>query len=180
MSIDLQEPMKGIESARIALDEFHATQDEFTEFFGDVFDQLQTLSLELFARHKCLEISTEQKAESEESLVGFREELHRSIEQLQQLHGQLQADQQETQQSWTEIRAGYQRFLDDHAELREIREGFRQITGEFSGIKADAQRERQHLHESYANVENQLSRLSTMTAALAEAGPGTAEQRPAN
>ena len=173
MSIDLQEPLGGIESAGIALDEFHATQDEFTEFFGDVFDQLQALSLELFARHKCLEVSTEQKAESEETLGGFREELHRSIEELQQLHGQLQADQQETQQSWTEIRAGYQRFLDDHADLREIREGFRQIAGEFSGIKEDVQRERQDLHELYANVESQLSRLSTLTAELA-GGPGTA------
>ena len=75
------------------------------------------------------------------------------------MHAQLQADQQETQESWTEIRAGYQRFLDDHADLREIREGFRQIAGEFAGIKEDVQRERTDLHELYAKVESQLSRL---------------------
>jgi chromosome segregation ATPase len=169
VSVDLQEPLGGIESGRIALDEFRATQDEFTEFFGDVFDQLQALSLELFARHKCLEVSTERKSESAETLSGFREELHRAIETLQQLHGQLQADQQETQRSWVEIRAGYQQFLDDHAELREIREGIRQITGEFSGIKEDVDRERKDLHELYASVESQLARLSTLTAELAEA-----------
>ncbi|MEI8375133.1 MAG: hypothetical protein WCJ35_20120 [Planctomycetota bacterium] len=172
MSIDPQEPLGDIESACIALDEFRVTQDECTDFFGDVFDQLQALSLELFARHKCLVVSTEQKAESEVTLVGFREEIHRSLEGLEQLHGQLQADQQETQRSWAEIRAGYQRFLDDHADLREVREGFRQIAGEFSGIKEDVQRDRKDLHELYASVENQLSRLSTWTAELTEAQAG--------
>lgn len=167
MSVDLQEPMDGVESTGIALDEFHATQDEFNEFFGDVFDQLQCLSLELFARHKCLEASTELKAEAEEALVGVRKQFHGTFEELQQLHGQLLADRQETQQSWAEIRAGCQRFLDDHADLREIREGFRQITTEFSGVKEDLQRERNDLHVLCANVEGQLSRLSALTAELA-------------
>jgi DNA repair exonuclease SbcCD ATPase subunit len=161
--------MGDVESARVDLDEFRATQDEFTEFFGDVFDQLQCLSLELFARHKCLEVSAGQKLESEETLAGFREDLLRLMQELQQLHGRLQADQQETQQSWGEIRAGYQRFLDDHTELGEIRDSFRQIADEFSGIKEDVQRERKDLHELCASVESQLSRLSSLTAELGEA-----------
>ncbi len=169
VSTDLQEPLGSVDSADIALGEFRTTQDEFTEFFGDVFDQLQALSLELFARHKCLEVSTQQKTESDQTLSGFREELLRSIDKLQELHAQLQADQQETQQSWTEIRAGYQRFLEDHADLREIREGFRQIAGEFTGIKEDVRRERADLQGLYAKVESQLSLLSTVAAELAEA-----------
>ncbi len=168
MSIDLQEPLAGGESAGIALDEFRATQDEFTDIFGEVFDQLQALSLELFARHKCLEVSAEQKSASEQTLSSFREELQHSIGGLQQLHGQLQADQQVTQESWTEIRAGYQRFLDDHAELREIRDGCRRIADEFAGIKEDVQRERTDLHGLYASVESQLARLTTLTAGLTD------------
>jgi DNA repair exonuclease SbcCD ATPase subunit len=181
VSFDLQEPAArasfspstveraedGIESARMALDEFHGTHDEFTAFFGDVFDQLQGLSLELFARHRCLEASAEQKSEADETL-GIREEFQRSVEQLQLLHGQLQAGQQETQQGWVEIRAGYQRFVDDQADLREIRDNFRQLTGEFSGIKEDVQRERKALQDLCANVESQLTRLSSLTAELAE------------
>ena len=139
MSVDLQEPL-GSDSARTALDEFRATQDECTEFFGDVFDQLQTLSLELFARHKCLEAGTIQKSASEETRAGFREMFQRTIEELRQLHGHFQADRQEAQQNWTEIRAGYQRFLDDRADLREMREGFRRMAGEFSGIKEELKR----------------------------------------
>ena len=91
------------------------------------------------------------------------------IEDLQKLHTQLQAEHQLTQQGWTDIRAGHQQFLDDHADLREIREGFRQITAEFSGIKGDVERERNDLHKLYAAVESQLSRMTTMTTALTEA-----------
>jgi hypothetical protein len=139
VSVDLQEPL-GVEPARIALDEFRATQDEYSEFFGDVFDQLQALSLELFARHKCLEAGTQPKPESEESFVGLRQEFHHWIEELQQLHGQFQADQQETQKGWAEIRAGCQPFLDEHADLRQICKHFRQITGDLYGIKKELKR----------------------------------------
>ena len=144
------------------LDKFCTTQDESTESFAEVFDQLQALSLDLFARHKCLEVNTQQKSESDKALSGL-------IEDLQKLHAQLQAEHQQTQQGWTDIRAGHQQFLDDHADLREIREGFRQITAEFSGIKGDVERERNDLHKLYAAVESQLSRMTTMTTALTEA-----------
>ena len=175
MSIDLQQPLGGVESADIALDEFRATQEECSEFFGDLFDQLQILSLELFARHKCLEISTQQKSEDDETILGVREEFQRSIGKLQELHGQLHADRQETHHGWAEILAGYQQFFDGLADLREIREGLRQIAGEFSGIKEDVRRERTDLHELYAKVERQLSLLSSVTAELA-----AAQARPAN
>lgn len=122
MSVDPRQS-QGVEPACIALDEFRVTQDECTEFFGEMFDQLQALSLELFARHKCLEAGTEQKVESAKTLVRCREEFRRSTEELQRLHAQFQADQQETQRSWAEIRAG-----------------IRQMAGEFSGIKEELKR----------------------------------------
>jgi chromosome segregation ATPase len=169
VSVELQKPAGGVESAHDSMEEFRATQDEFTEFFGDVFDQLQCLSLELFARHKCLEAGTGQKLESEQTFAAVRDDFHRLIEELQQLHGRLQAAEQETQQSWAQIRAGYQQFQGDQAELREIREACRQLCAEFSAIKEDVQRERQDLHELYANVEGQLSRLAGLATELAEA-----------
>ncbi len=150
----------------MALDDFRGAQDEYTTFFGDVFDQIQNLSLELFARHKCLEASAEQKLEADRTLAGVRDEFQRAIEQLQQLQGHVQSGQQEAGQNWGEIRAAYQRFLDEQAELRE---GVRQIAGEFAGIKEDVQRERKEVHDLYANVESQLARLSTLTAELVEA-----------
>ena len=41
VSTNLQEPSGGAEPAGIALGEIRATQDEYAEFFGSVFDQLQ-------------------------------------------------------------------------------------------------------------------------------------------
>jgi len=168
VSVDLQEPAGDLDSACIELDEFSATQDEFTEFFGEVFDQLQCLSLELFARHKCLELAAGQKAESAEALAGLREELQPLMQALQQLHGQIQVDQQATQQGWTEIRAGYQQFVDDHAEMREVRESLRQIAGEFSQIKEDMLRERKDRDGLQAKIESQLAQFSSSTAELAQ------------
>jgi DNA repair exonuclease SbcCD ATPase subunit len=168
VSVELQEPV-GIEPAQTALAEIRATQDEFSEFFGDVFDELQTLSLELFARHKCLEVGAGQKAAVENSVIGCREEFLRAIDQLQQLHGQFQADREESQQSWTEIRLGYQKFADDHAELRELRESLQQLLAEFSGTKNDVEQQRKRLQELCANVEDRLARLTSLAAELAEA-----------
>ena len=51
----LHEPPSASDSPRIALAEIRAARDDYSRFFGDMFDQLQTLSLEMFGRHKCLE-----------------------------------------------------------------------------------------------------------------------------
>jgi chromosome segregation ATPase len=153
--------MDGIETVDALLDECGATQGESSTSFAEVFDQLQVMSLDLFARHKCLEVSTQQKAESDKSFGGL-------IEELQKLCGQLQADRQLTQQEWTDIRAGHQKFLDGHAELREIRDGFQQVTAEFSRIKGEVESERNDLHKLCAEVESHVSQLTTATTALAE------------
>jgi chromosome segregation ATPase len=162
MSADLKEPMDGIESAEAVLEECPAVQDESTTSLAEVFDQLQELSLDLFARHKCLEVSTQQKSESENALGGL-------VEELQKLHGELLTDHQLTQQGWTDIRAGHQQFLDGHAELREIRDGLREVVVEFSRIKAEVERERNDLQKLCAEAEGHLSQLTTAAAALSEA-----------
>lgn len=91
MSIELQEPK--VEAARAALDEFHATQDECNEFFGDVFDQIHAMSLELFARHKCLESNTDKdqrKPAAEGPTVASSREFQRAIKQLQRLSASME------------------------------------------------------------------------------------------
>ena len=125
MSVDLKEPKDAIESAEALLNECSALQDESSTSFAEVFDQLQVLSLDLFTRHKCLEVSTQQKSESEKSLGSL-------VEELQRLHGELLTDHQSARQGWTDIRAGHQQFLDGHAELREIRDGLKQAVAEFA------------------------------------------------
>jgi hypothetical protein len=87
----LQEPDEAAD-ALAALDELRATQEECDEFFGGIFDELQTLSLELFARHKCLETSAAPKDASspdDESLAACRDDFRRAVEQLQHLSSSI-------------------------------------------------------------------------------------------
>ena len=76
----------------MALDEFRATQDEFSEFFGDVFDQLQALSLELFSRHKCLEVVHEQKRLAGQQQAELAAELNRMRSLLETLADQVRGE----------------------------------------------------------------------------------------
>ncbi len=82
MSTELQEP-EGVEAAQAALDEFRQSHDECNEFFGGVFDELQSLSLELFARHKCQEQNNGKKSTVDASLAACREEVRFAVEQIQ-------------------------------------------------------------------------------------------------
>jgi chromosome segregation ATPase len=84
VSTELQEP-EGVEAAQAALDDFRASHDECNEFFGGVFDELQSLSLELFARHKCQELNNGQKSTADASLAACREEVRYAVEQIQQV-----------------------------------------------------------------------------------------------
>ncbi len=84
MSTELQEP-DGVLAAHAALDEFRANHDECNEFFGNIFDELQSLSLELFARHKCQELNNGRKSTADASLAACREEVRYAVEQIQQV-----------------------------------------------------------------------------------------------
>jgi DNA repair exonuclease SbcCD ATPase subunit len=82
VSTEQQEP-DGVGAAQAALEEFRASHDECNEFFGGVFDELQSLSLELFARHKCQELNNERKSTADASLAACREEVRCAVDQIQ-------------------------------------------------------------------------------------------------
>jgi chromosome segregation ATPase len=84
VSTELQEP-EGVEPAQAALDEFRQSHDECNEFFGGVFDELQSLSLELFARHKCQEANNGRQSGADTVLAACREEVRGAVEQIQQV-----------------------------------------------------------------------------------------------
>ena len=90
MSTELQEP-DGVLAAQAALDEFRANHDECNEFFGNIFDELQSLSLELFARHKCQEQNNGKKSTVDASLAACREEVRFAVEQIQQVSEKVES-----------------------------------------------------------------------------------------
>ncbi len=84
MSTELQAP-EDADAARAALDELLTSHDECNEFFGDVFDQIQALSLELFARQKCQELNSGQQFAADATVAACREEFSRATDQIRQL-----------------------------------------------------------------------------------------------
>ncbi len=166
VAIELQEHLGGIESAHEALEGIRSTHDEFTDFFGDVFDQLQDFSLELYARHKCQELGTQQQIESDEFLTCYRDDFRRCLEQLQTMHADFQSDQEQSRQSWREIRSEFQQFINDRSELQEARNDFRRIATELSAMTVELQHERTDQHELYRGIEGQMAQLAALAAEM--------------
>ncbi len=77
MSDDLLESSGGIVSADSVIDELRAAQEAYSEFFGDVFDQFQAISLDLLARHKNLESLGQQQAVAMQQQAELTDELKR-------------------------------------------------------------------------------------------------------
>jgi chromosome segregation ATPase len=141
---ELSEPVAGLEPAPDALDAIGSTHEEFENFFGDVFDQLQSLSLELFARHKCLELVGEQKEREQAAEADHQQHFEAVVGELQQLRGAVtRAD--------------------------EFRDEFRRAWAEFHTDQEERRRERTELHGMQEAIEGHLARLAAIAAELADA-----------
>ena len=95
MSDDFPMSTVGVDTTVSVLDEIHAAEAEFSEFFGGVFDQLHALSLELYARHKGLEAIAEKQSPAGRQQVEIAdqlESLRRLVENLADPCSQRQAN----------------------------------------------------------------------------------------
>jgi chromosome segregation ATPase len=112
-----------VETAASALGALETSHEEFEDFFGDVFDQLQSLSLELFARHKCLELGAQHQAEQEAAVTQREAHFQELLEQLRQLHEQARQSAGEQQQAWTDFRTSHEEEWTGHrSELHSLQE----------------------------------------------------------
>lgn len=178
MSIDISEAELILDYPDDALSELRTTQSDYENFFGDLFDQLQSLSLELFARHKCLELNA--RTQADEAATG--EDQHRALrecmEGLRQMQAEVRLAHEQTRQVWDQISTAQQQFLSQHAELRGAQEELRQIAVEFRGLKEDRDQDRLELRQGQEAIQEHLRRLAGVAAELAEArttGPQTDE-----
>ena len=139
---DLRDPSDGVESADIALDEFRATQDEFTDILRR---RVRSAPGTVAGTLRAAQVPGNQQR-TEIGVGGNARRLPRRVAPLDAKDFSSctancrPISRRRNRVAPRKIRAGYQRFLDDHADLREIRESFRQIADEFAGIKEDVQR----------------------------------------
>jgi chromosome segregation ATPase len=158
-----------LESARGALDEFDAGQDDFERFFGHVFDELQSLSLELFARHKCLELATGQQEQQATAAAESRGQFQLLLDEMQQARTECRAGREETQQAWAQWQAAHDTARREQAELRDFQEEMRRAWTEFRAAQDETQKHRAELHDVQQSVQEHLARLAAVAAELAEA-----------
>ena len=161
MSVDSSGNAADLEYAHDALGELRTVHDEFESFFGEVFDELQTLSMDLFARHKCLEHAAGRQALRPEA-GSPQQQLGRWIDELRRAHAQILAGHQETQHAWGEL-CDTQRQL-----LRDL---------ESAGRQAAQQREsfaetRRATVQQQAELAAELQRVRSLVESLIDRGSG--------
>ncbi len=157
------------EPPRDALAELRSTRDDFSQFFGDVFDQLQTLSLEMFARHKSLETAahlTTGVTDAEPASVlnsQVKHEIERCLEELKRTHATLLAQGNHWQQTHADLGAARRQISDELAEVQAIRRQVAEMAGQFTEIKTELWHNHNALAALSERVEQQLSLLRTLT-----------------
>jgi chromosome segregation ATPase len=166
---DLSEPIADLDCAADALGALETTHEEFDNFFGDVFDQLQSLSLELFARHKCLELRTQHQEEQETTIAEHQQQFQQLLEELRQLRGDMQRSAEEQQHAQAEFRTAQEGSQQERAGLHDVQEELRRAWAEFHAAQEELQRQRGDLRETQTALEEHLARLAATAAELAEA-----------
>jgi len=132
--IELSEPESCVSSVQSAFGSLRVQQTELTGFFDDAFNQLEALSLELLARHKCLELSTQHRAEQEAAGGEHERRFGECLEEVRKLGAEVRSSHEEAKQVWAEVSAAHQKLLQDRAGLHETREEARRISTAFSAL----------------------------------------------
>jgi hypothetical protein len=159
------------------LGDLRGAHNEFERFFGDVFDQLESMSLELFARHKCLELSTQHQAEQEAAGSAHASQFRECLEGLQGLDAKVTAAHDETKRAWSEIAAAQQQFLKQQAEFCEAQEEMRRVGAEFSEMREGIERDRIERQQAQESIQQHLERLASLSAeSTAQSPSGHDEQ----
>ena len=169
MSAELPEPTSCLTSVQSALSDLRGTHDEFANFFGDAFDQLESLSLELLARHKCLELGTQHQAEHEAAGAEHERQFRECLEELRELKAKIQSAHEETVRIGSETSAVHQQFLQEHAEVRETREEIRRISTEFRAMREGVEQDRVESRQRQETIQEHLQRLASISADSAAA-----------
>jgi hypothetical protein len=119
MSIEKSKPAACATVVESVFSDLRSSQGEFENLFSDIFDQLESLSLELFARHKCLELSTRHQAEREadggEHEGLFRESLEGLQTEIRQFGTEFHAMREDAERSKAESRQ-FQEKVQEHLE----------------------------------------------------------------
>ena len=160
MNDELTEAASAVASVRDAIGGLCDTHDEFAKTVGDTFDHLESLSLELFARHKRLELSVQHQAEHEAADAKNEHHLEECLEKLCHLEANVTAAQEASSQMQSEVSATLQRMQQEHVELCEAQEELRQISAEFRTLREGVEQDRIAANRTQQSILEHLQQLT--------------------
>jgi chromosome segregation ATPase len=111
------EPSAGLKSARDTIGELRSAHDDFETFFGDVFEQLESLSIELFARHRCLQSGASRPAARVAAAATAPRQFNQCLAELRRMQAEIRRNQQEARRTWAEIAADQRQLIETNAQL---------------------------------------------------------------
>jgi hypothetical protein len=162
MSSEKADSASSLTTMRNAFGELRESEGELESFLNGMFDQLESMMVEVFARHKYLEASiqrqNQQEASAQERDGAFRE----CLEGMRSLEANTADTHNQIARVLSEITETHQQFLREHVELRETQEELRRIGAECHAMREAAERDRGELHQLQDCVQEQLQRLTAV------------------
>jgi len=158
-----------LKSVEGAVGDLRSEHGELASFFSDVFDQLESLMLDLFGQHKWVESRIQYQAEREASRAEYEEQFRASLEELRDLEAKVRSAHEGIVQIWPQISGTYEKLLQEHAVVHETREEIRQISSEFRTMREGVERDRVEVRARQESIQEELQRLARIVAEPAAA-----------
>ncbi len=169
MSADASKAESCLTPVQGAFDDLRGSHDEVARCISDAFDQLETMALQLFAQHKCLELSAQRQEVDQAASAEYERGFSQCLEELQKLQAGVISAQEETAKIWSEISKTHQQFLQEHAQLHETKEEICRISTEFRALREGIEQDRAASSHSFESIQECLQQLTDVSAESAAA-----------
>jgi DNA repair exonuclease SbcCD ATPase subunit len=147
-----------------AIGDLRGEHGEFANFFSGVFDQLESLMLELFGQHKWVESRIQCQAEQEAAGAEREQQFRAGLEEMRELEAKARAAHEGMTRIESEISGACQKFLQERAELQETREEVRLIGAEFRALREGVEQDRAELRQRQESIQDQFQGLASILA----------------
>jgi chromosome segregation ATPase len=167
VSAELSQSSAASAPAHTVLADLETSHDEFEQFFGEVFDQLQSLSLELFARHKCLELSAQQQQAQEAVQAGQDEDSHELLDEMRAMRADVRELHEAAQGHLARLAAIAAQLAEAQSQAAE-RTTTEQVE-QVEQVRAEARRREGQWQSERAALEAELERVRARAVELSDA-----------
>jgi len=165
VSAELSDTASRPNALQDVFNDLREAQNNVAGCFSDVFDQLETLSLEVFARHKCLQWSADRQAEAEAGDAERNRALDERLESLRELETKIRSAFEEASRLWSEMSAACKESVGHGmSSSQETRDQLQCMSEQLQAVLAEMEHNREESQRFQQTVQEQLQRLAAVAA----------------